>query len=86
MSDDTFNRFAAELRRILTELEESLRDGLQSADPGILRRARDQLCALEKELAARGRRVNATVRAHPWESIAIAGVAGFLLGRLALRR
>jgi ElaB/YqjD/DUF883 family membrane-anchored ribosome-binding protein len=95
MNSDAANGLANELRRLLAELEEALGQGLQSAEEHLdgpaaklraaLHRAREHLRTAEKELAARGHQVNETVRAHPWESIAVAGIAGFVLGRLGRR-
>jgi ElaB/YqjD/DUF883 family membrane-anchored ribosome-binding protein len=96
MNEETFNRLADDLRHILADLEESLRQGIESAEGqadgrgaelrAALHRARDDLRAAQAALAARGRHVDETVRAHPWKSVAVAGLAGFLLGRLAGRR
>jgi ElaB/YqjD/DUF883 family membrane-anchored ribosome-binding protein len=95
MNDDALTRLADELRRVLAELDESLRQGLEAGGETpegaacgwrtTLQRARERLRAVEQQLADRAGRVNEAVRAHPWESIAVAGVAGFLLGKLGRR-
>ena len=85
-----------ELRRLLENAEELLREGgdgvgdkLDEAGADLresLRRAREHLRAAESELGTRARRLDHTVRSHPWESVAAVGLAAFVLGMLVRRR
>lgn len=85
-----------ELHGLLEKAEALLReggDGLgdQLDDAGArlresLQHAREHLLAAEHELGRGARRLDHTVRAHPWESLAAVGVAAFLLGMLVRRK
>jgi ElaB/YqjD/DUF883 family membrane-anchored ribosome-binding protein len=88
--------FGQELRRLLENAEELLREGGDGAGEKLdaagtqlreaLHRAREHLRAAEQELGAGARRLDHTVRSHPWESLATVGIAAFLLGLLVRHR
>jgi ElaB/YqjD/DUF883 family membrane-anchored ribosome-binding protein len=85
-----------EVHRLLAEAEDLLRDSTEAGAAKLdaasasardsLRRVCTHLREAEHELAAGARRVDRTVREHPWETAAVIGVAAFLLGYLAHRR
>ena len=96
MNDTPFEDFGRALRGLLAEAESLLREGAGNAGEQLdgarasaresLRRTCNHLRAAERELGARARRVDATVREHPWETAAVVGVAAFALGLLVRRR
>jgi len=96
MSDKPFEEFGNALRGLLVEAESLLRETADTAGEKLddaragardsLRRTCQHLRAAEREFGAGARRVDATVREHPWETAAVVGVAAFLLGMLVRRR
>jgi len=92
MNDTALSGLGGELRRLLAEAEGLLGNASDAAGDKFdvardsLQRACGHLRAAERELASRARRVDAAVHAHPWETAAVAGIAGFLLGMLVRRK
>ena len=96
MNETPFEDFGAALRRLLADAESLLRESADGAGEHLdaarqgasesLHRTCEHLRAAERELGTRARRVDSTVHKHPWETAAVAGVAGFLLGLLVRRR
>jgi ElaB/YqjD/DUF883 family membrane-anchored ribosome-binding protein len=96
MSHTPFETMAGTLRSLLAEADALLNDGADAAGERLdaarhgaresLQRACEHLRAAERELGSRARQVDSAVRAHPWETAAVAGIAGFLIGLLVRRR
>jgi ElaB/YqjD/DUF883 family membrane-anchored ribosome-binding protein len=96
MSTTAYEEFGAALRRLLADAESLLLEGADATGEHLdaarqdaresLHRTCEHLRAAERELGTRARRIDSTVHKHPWETAALAGVAGFVLGMLARRR
>ena len=89
MTNASVDALATKLSALLGEAEDLLRDsGSEKLGEArdALHRACTHLRAAEGEIAQRARAVDRAVRDHPWESLAVTGIVGFLLGYWRRRR
>jgi ElaB/YqjD/DUF883 family membrane-anchored ribosome-binding protein len=95
MKESSDENFGSALRSLLADAEALLRESADATGEQLgdarrnardsLRRTCEHLRAAERELGNRARRVDAAVHRHPWETVAVVGVAAFLLGLMVRR-
>ena len=86
-------RLADELRALVNDAETFLREGLSNGSAEAQARAKaavadlkERLAGLEQRLNVRARQVDGYVHEHPWQSVAVAGGLGLLVGLILGRR